>query len=90
MIAVTQCVWVITWSCDGLGCWQCSLFRFGFSVRFLFEQGDLAREDVEPLLLGLRDECALVDREFRVVDERVRQVVVLRSQVLFLLLGIAR
>lgn len=59
-------------------------------MRFLLEQRDFTREDVKSLLLRLRDECALVDREFRVVNERIRQVVVLRPEILFLLLVYAQ
>ena len=83
---ITQRVRVITWTRDGFRRGQRGLLRLGFPVRFLLEQRNLAGEDVEPLLLRLCDERALVDREFRVVDERVRQVVVLRAQVLLLLL----
>jgi hypothetical protein len=59
-------------------------------MRFLLEQRDFTGEDVKSLLLRLRDECALVDREFRVVNERVRQVVVFRPKILFLLLVYAQ
>lgn len=59
-------------------------------MRFLLEQRDFTGEDVKSLLLRLRDKCALVDREFRVVNERVRQVVVFRPKILFLLLVYAQ
>lgn len=86
VIAVIQRVRVVTRTRDGLRRRQRRLLRLGFPMRFLLEQGHFARENVESLLLRLRDECALVDCQFRIVDEWVRQVVVLRPQVLFLLL----
>ena len=40
----------------------------------------------EILLFGLCNEHALVDFQFQIIDERIHQVAVLRSQVLFLFL----
>lgn len=90
MSTVIQRVRVIARSRNGLRSRQRGLLRLGFPVRFFLEQRDLTGEDIESLLLRLRDERTLVDRKFRVVDERVRQVVVLRPQVLFLLLDMRR
>ena len=47
------------------------------------KESHLAGEDVETLLYGV-----LVDRQFRIIHERIRQVIVLCSQVLFLFLYI--
>ena len=89
VIVVSQRVRVVTRTRDGLRRRQRRLLRLGFPMRFLLEQGHFAREYVESLLLRLRDERALVDRQLRIVDEWIRQVVVLRPQVLFLLLNAA-
>lgn len=50
----------------------------------VFEQRDLPGRHVEPLLLGLRKICPLVDGEFRVINKGVVDIVVLGSQCLFL------
>jgi hypothetical protein len=46
----------------GLGAGSFDSFDWGFRCEFLLQQRHLAREDVEPLLLHLRDERALIDR----------------------------
>ena len=46
-------------------------------MRFLLEERDFAREEVESLLLRLRDKRALVNGKLSVVDERVCQGIVL-------------
>jgi hypothetical protein len=71
-------VWVITWTRNRFRCRQNGLLRLGLPVRFLFEERDFAREHIEPLLFRLRDERPLVNRKFRVVDKRVRQIIILR------------
>lgn len=50
----------------------------------VFEKRDLARGHIKALLFRLCEEGAFVDCEFRIVDERIVQVVILLSEVLLL------
>ena len=76
MITVVQCVRIIARPRDGFGRRQRRPLRLGFPMRFLLEQRDLAREHVEPLLFRLRDEGPLIDRQLRIVDERIGQIII--------------
>lgn len=69
---VIERVWVVTRTRNRFRCWQYRLLGLGLLLRFLLEERDFARENIEPLLLRLRDKRPLVNRKFRVVDKRVR------------------